>query len=77
LYPLLRRREVNTFLKQCVPEYDMKDVKLERTDAIGYFYRMVRFSLLILIPSIIGFFLFERKNKGKVQKTQKKALPML
>lgn len=60
LYPLLRRREVNTFLKQCVPEYDMKDVKLERTDAISYFYRMVRFSLLILIPSIIGFFFYVR-----------------
>lgn len=60
LYPLLKRREVNTFLKQCVPEYDMKDVKLERTDAISYFYRMVRFSLLILIPSIIGFFFYVR-----------------
>ncbi|GEM02620.1 Uncharacterized membrane protein YdbT, contains bPH2 (pleckstrin homology) domain [Halolactibacillus halophilus] len=60
LYPLLRRREVTPFLKQWLPEYDLEDMALERTESISYFYRMIRFSLLVLIPSSIFFFFYVR-----------------
>lgn len=60
LYPLLKQQEVTPFLKKWLPEYDLEDMALERTEGLSYFYRMIRFSLLVLISSSAFFFFYVR-----------------
>lgn len=60
LFPLVKRREMSAFIQQFLPEYYANERTYRMTDSLGYFYRLARFTLLVLIISTVGFSFYFR-----------------
>lgn len=60
LFPLVKRRELATFIQQFLPDYYAVNRTYRMTDSLGYFYRFARFTLMIVLVSGVGFYFYFR-----------------